>query len=341
MEDTTQLGNGPGLDAASISLLLITIFVFLLPLFLYFPPVPPSRTDAILQTHSRVGVMSGSSDPKNRGHSSLKAAGAGGSGSGRIKSLWIYPVKSCKGIELSQSKVVPTGLEFDRLFTFAQLKSPFPVRLDTPDAEKSGHRWEFITQRQFPLLATIQVELYIPDIIKHKGQPFKTSDVFIVLRFPWRERGIWGVLGWLAAKLARGWRGVPEKEIVLPVTFPSASEIEENGYTHDEVTIWKETVTALNMGSELPEELQLYLGVSNKLALFRIDPERLREVFRCAPREQEAGYQPVTGFQDAVSLASYFYHALAGLDRADVSIVSAPSPERLERRGPGREGAQG
>lgn len=314
MEDTTQPRNSPGLDAASIFLLLITIFVFLLPLFLYFPPVLPSRTDAILQTHSRVGVEPGSSDPKSRGNRSPKDAGArgSGSGSGRIKSLWIYPIKSCKGIELNQSKVVPAGLEFDRLFTFAQLKSPFPVRLDTPDAEKSGHRWEFITQRQFRLLATIQVELYIPDIIKHKGQPFKTSDVFIVLRFPWRERGIWGVLGWLAVKLARGWRGVPGKEIILPATFPSASEIEENGYTYDEVTIWKETVTALNMESELPEELQLYLGVSNKLALFRIDPERLREVFRCAPREEEAGYQPVTGFQDAVSLASYFCHAIHG-----------------------------
>ncbi len=315
MEDTTQLKNSPGLDAASISLLLITIFVFLLPLFLFFPPVPPSRTDAILQTHSRVGIEPGSSNLKSRGNSSPKDAGArsSGSGPGRIKSLWIYPVKSCKGIELSQSKVIPAGLEFDRLFTFAQLKSPFPVRLDTPDAEKSSHRWEFITQRQFRLLATIQVELYIPDIIKHKGQPFKTSDVFIVLRFPWRERGIWGALGWLAAKLARGWRGVPEKEIVLPATFPSASEIEENGYTYDEVTIWKEKVTALNMESELPEELRLYLGVSNKLALFRIDPEKLREVFRCALPENEAGYQPVTGFQDAVSLASHFCHAVAGL----------------------------
>lgn len=27
----------------------------------------------------------------------------------KIKSLWIYPVKSCKGVELDQANVVPTG----------------------------------------------------------------------------------------------------------------------------------------------------------------------------------------------------------------------------------------
>jgi uncharacterized protein YcbX len=36
--------------------------------------------------------------------------------------------------------------------------------------------------------------------------------------------------------------------------------------------------------------------------LFRVDPGRLREVKRCAPRKEEAGYQPTTGFQDAYPL---------------------------------------
>ncbi|KAG4220081.1 hypothetical protein PC116_g31440 [Phytophthora cactorum] len=54
------------------------------------------------------------------------------------------------------------------------------------------------------------------------------------------------------------------------------------------------------MEKDLPGELQRYLGVSNKLALFRVDPGQLREVYRTAPRKEEAGYQPVTGFQDAV-----------------------------------------
>ena len=45
----------------------------------------------------------------------------------RVKSLWIYPVKSCKGVELNRSTVLATGMEYDRQFTFAHLKRPFPV----------------------------------------------------------------------------------------------------------------------------------------------------------------------------------------------------------------------
>jgi hypothetical protein len=213
----------------------------------------------------------------------------------------VYPVKSCKGIEVGRSKVLPTGLEFDRLYTFAQLKSPFPAGINTPDADKDQHKWEFITQRQFPLLATVEVDLFVPDIAKTRGQDDVTSEAFIVFRFPWVERGFLGTFAWLVAKLGRGWRVLPEKEVLLPVSFPSQAEIDERGYTFEEMSIWKEPVTALNMETELPRELHLYLGVSNRLGIFRIDPARFRSVYRCAPTEADAGYQPCIGFQDAVS----------------------------------------
>lgn len=34
---------------------------------------------------------------------------ASGGGEWKIKSLWIYPVKSCRGVELDETNVVPTG----------------------------------------------------------------------------------------------------------------------------------------------------------------------------------------------------------------------------------------
>ena len=290
------LQSGPIIDASSTFLLLITLLVFLLPLFLYFPPVPPSQRDALLETHTPLGRKPARKDDAVNGTVAVK------NGAGKIKGLWIYPVKSCKGIEVSESKVLPTGLEFDRLYTFAQLKSPFPVGVNTSDETKKAHKWEFITQRQFPLLATVQVDLFLPDIIKARGQPSKVSDPFLLICFPWQEPGLRGTLSWLAAKIARGWRARPEKEFLLPVNFPSQAEIDARGYPHEEITIWKDTVTALNMEADLPRELQRYLGVSNKLGIFRIDPARLREVYRCAPTKDEAGYQPVTGFQDAVSI---------------------------------------
>ncbi|KAK0629884.1 hypothetical protein B0T17DRAFT_486423 [Bombardia bombarda] len=297
MEHDTVLRSGPAIDAAGIFLVLITVCVFVLPILIYFPPTTPSKTEALLQTHAKFGL-----DPSKSKLDSRSSPAPTGSRQGTLRSLWIYPIKSCKGIELTQSKVLPTGLEFDRLFTFAQQKSPFPVSLDASDEEKTRHQWEFVTQRQYPLLATIQVDLYLPDIVKSKGHSIKSSDAFIVVRFPWQETGPWGKLEWIAAKIVRGRSAQPEKEIILPVTFPPQAEISERGYTFEDVTIWKETVTALNLEKELPAELRLYLGVSNRLGLFHVDPARLREVHRCAPTAAQAGYQPITGFQDAYPL---------------------------------------
>lgn len=291
------LRNGPALDASGAFLLAATLCVFVLPLFIFFPPVPPSQRDALLETHSPVGLRPAQSGLRDRLGPRRDA-----SGPASICSLWIYPLKSCRGIELSQSKVLPTGLEHDRLYTFAQLRSPFPVGVHASDAERKAHRWEFITQRQFPRLATVQVDLFVPDVAKARGRPDSVSDAFLLVRFPWQDRGLRGALAWVAAKIARGWRARPEKEFVLPVAFPSPAEIEARAYAYEEVTVWKDTVTALNMEAELPPELRLYLGVSNRLGIFRIDPGRLRPVYRCAPTKDEAGYQPVTGFQDAVSI---------------------------------------
>ncbi|KAK3943874.1 hypothetical protein QBC46DRAFT_361615 [Diplogelasinospora grovesii] len=312
---------GGGIDGAGIFLVFITICVFLLPIFLIFPPVAPSQSDAISQTHKKVGLR------RTGEKSGLKDNGRKKAG---IKGLWIYPVKSCKGIEVSESRVLPSGLEFDRLFTFAQLRGAFPVSVSSSsssldntsgggEGEKGGkHSWEFVTQRQFPLLATVSVDLYIPDTTTKPTTTTTTTkvtlndvdnikrgghdDVWIILRFPWRGDGLRGVWEWVSAKLRGGRHAVPEKEVLLPVAFPTEGGREEKGYQYESVKIWREQVLALNMSAEIPRELSLYLGVSNRLGLFRIDPARLREVYRCAPDQKEVGYQPVTGFQDAYPL---------------------------------------
>ncbi|KAK4671076.1 hypothetical protein QC764_603570 [Podospora pseudoanserina] len=297
--DSVLLRSGPVIDAPGLLLLISTITVFLLPLFIYFPPVPPSQRDALLETHSPIGVK----------HTKSKKTTTTSPSKTTIDQLWIYPVKSCKGIQLTSSKVLPYGLEFDRLYTFAQLKSPFPLSTNPSSAEdklQPQESWEFITQRQFPLLATVTVELFSPDPVKARGKPLYSDasikDSFLLISFPWQEPGLRGVVSWVAAKLARGRGAVPQKQLVLPVSFPSQDEIESQGYEREEVRIWKDVVSALNMEKDLPRELALYLGVSNRLGLFRVDPGRLREVHRCAPGREEAGYQPMTGFQDAYPL---------------------------------------
>jgi uncharacterized protein YcbX len=301
MEPVPQSGGGLAIDGAGIFLVLVTVAVFFIPIFILFPPVPPSRGEALAQTHVKIGLLDQSkSKPR-------KVAARTATSKPTVRSLWVYPVKSCAGIEVARSKVLPQGLEFDRLYTFAQLKSPFPVATvgeKEGKAEGKGedeHTWHFVTQRQFPLLATVKVDLYVPDETRKPGpeEDEVSSESFIILRFPWRERGLAGVLAAVAAKLRGGLRAQAEKEVLLPVAFPSEEEIKERWYDWEKVKFWKETVEALNMGEELPEELSMYLGVSNKLGLFRVDPARLREVRRCAPTKDEAKYQPVTGFQDA------------------------------------------
>lgn len=215
----------------------------------------------------------------------------------RLKSLWIYPVKGCRGVELNRGTIISTGMEYDRQFTFAQLKSPFPVSANTPDKEKAAHKWEFITQRQFNLLSKVRTQMWIPDQSVDTYTPHcedVESGGVIILSFPYQEPGWKGVV----AKLGAAVKGTyPEMQFRVPFD-PTPVQIEKAGYSYEDMTIWKSTVTALNLEVDIPDELRYYLGISNKLGLFRIDNSKLREVEANSPKE------PIAGFQDAVSVPS-------------------------------------
>jgi hypothetical protein len=218
----------------------------------------------------------------------------------RLKSMWIYPVKSCKGVELNRGTIISTGMEYDRQFTFAQLKSPFPVNANTPEKDKAAHKWEFITQRQYPLLAKVRTEMWMPDQSVDTYKPHcddVESGGVIIMSFPWQESGWRGTVAkWGASVMGK----VPEKQFRVPFD-PTPVQIEKAGYSYEKMTIWKDTVDSLNLEIDIPDELRYYLGISNKLGLFRINNSKLREVHRNAPSKSELGYQPVTGFQDSVS----------------------------------------
>ncbi|KAH8592934.1 MOSC domain-containing protein [Bisporella sp. PMI_857] len=241
----------------------------------------------------------------------------------RLKSLWIYPVKSCKGVELNRATVVATGMEYDRQFTFAQLKSPAPVDANTPGQEKAAHKWEFITQRQFPLLARVRTEVWVPDQSVDSYAPHLDdveSGGVIILSFPHQQPGWKGKLAqWGAAVKGT----IPEKQFRIPFN-PSPAQIDKAGYTTEKMTIWKDTVNALNLEIEIPEELRYFLGMSNKLGLFRINNAELREVHRNAPTRDTLGYQPVTGFQDAYPIHLVNLASIRDLERQMPKVKGAP-----------------
>lgn len=209
----------------------------------------------------------------------------------RLKSLWIYPVKGCRGVELNRGTIISTGMEYDRQFTFAQLKSPFPVSVNTPEKVKAAHKWEFITQRQFPLLSKVRTQMWIPDQSVDTYTPHcedVESGGVIILSFPYQEPGWKGMVAKFGAKVKGT---VPEMQFRIPFD-PTPVQIEKAGYSYEDMTIWKNTVTALNLEVDIPDELRYYLGISNKLGLFRIDNSKAAN----SPENS------LTGFQDAVSV---------------------------------------
>lgn len=298
----------PGLgtvDSSAILLILITVIIFAIPIFILFPPLPVESFDVLGQTHSRHGTSATEKAAHYRQR--YKQQGRSVSSRATVESLWIYPVKSCAGIELSRSKVLPTGLEYDRLFTLAG----WPTK--APEAGQD-RVWQFRTQRQLPLLANVKVEIWLPDESKKSRALGRPRESFVVVKFPWRIPGWKGILQDIVALLSHGIGATPQKEFILPLEFPSQAERDSRGYTYDKVKIWKETITALDMSVELPPELAQYLGAKEKLALFRMDPERQREVFRCAPTKETLGYQPIVDFHDAVSITTLY---MASLERTD------------------------
>lgn len=232
-----------------------------------------------------------------------------GKSSWNVKSILIYPVKSCKGVELGQSKVISIGMQYDRQFALAQLIGTFPASTDMSGPEKSAYKWRFITQRERPQMARVRTELWVPDPASttySPDHPNVQSEGVLVVKIP-IEHGYWG---WLSDISVR-WGGSPYEQAMQFPFNPTPDQIKSNRYTIEQMTIWKEAPDSLLIERTSPESeqrnptfknLSRFLGISNSLALFRSPRNPNREVFRCAPRKSVLGYQPQVAFQDAYPL---------------------------------------
>ncbi|RKF60945.1 putative mosc domain-containing protein [Erysiphe neolycopersici] len=216
----------------------------------------------------------------------------------RIKSMWIYPIKSCRGVELNRGTIWAKGMHYDRQFAFAQLKSPFPVKAQSPEKEKADHKWEIITQKQYPRLADVRTQMWIPDQSVDSYSPHcedVESEGVIIISFPWQKPGWRGTLArWGAAVKGT----VPEMQFRVPFN-PTTVQVQRAGYTREKMSLWNDTIDALNMEIEIPEQLRYYLGISNKLGLFRTDMSESSVAPREIAQREENEKPPIVGFQDA------------------------------------------
>ena len=308
---------------------LIWIFVYslaFLPVLLVFFSLAARLTQrAELKRSSPVGCrrlgLRNKSNLQDE-HACHPSSGSG-DGSFRVKSLFIYPIKSCRGVELDQSAVVSTGLQYDRQFCLAQLVSPFPASATDSKEQRAAHRWRFVTQRELPLMSQVRTEMWVPDPSAPgyaPDLPYVRAGGAIVVTFPFRPDGWPRLLARLAATL-RG--GAPERSFTIPFA-PSAADVAAR-YAREPVTIWRESPAAINMSALLPPELRYAIGARNPLALFRIDVPRT--VLRTAPRKEALGWQPVTSFADAFPL-----HVLGLASVRDLSARQPADAPRLNVR---------
>ena len=211
----------------------------------------------------------------------------------KVKALMIYPIKSCAPVELDAAEVESTGLKYDRQFCFA-IKRHDQVGHEDPK-DKSKSHWEFRTLRNpgYERMVLVRTEIWVPDPTLPTSQhPEYRSNMesrgVLVVHYPRVGKSFSTFLAIRLGLMS------PYKSFRVPL-FPPASY----SYPSENVTIWKDKPKWLNFGKHLPTDFKDFLGVQNPFTLFRVDPASYREVFRCAPRKDAIGYQPVVGFADA------------------------------------------
>ena len=240
----------------------------------------------------------------------------------KVKALFIYPIKSCASIELTDSEVDGTGLAWDRKFAWAELIKP-QTRLDASEEEKKPV-WTFRTLRApgYEKLALVKPEVWIPDGSKpmDNNSRGRDKDAVLVIKYPHIPSGFLAPLD----RLAMSFGLIPnERAFQVPLDPPR-----DHRYPSEDVVIWKNKPRWLNYGVHVPDDFRRHLGVENPLTLFRVDPASYREVHRNAPRKEDLGYQPSVGFADA-----YPVHLLNLASVRDVAVrVKKEIPSFSARR---------
>ncbi|KAJ5144219.1 uncharacterized protein N7515_003006 [Penicillium bovifimosum] len=294
---------------------LVVILSFLAVLYFGLKSLkPPSRPKGC----RRLGLPPGQSNLDDEfdskySHGLPNGQDTHGRPSWRVKALFSYPLKSCGAVELQTSNVVPTGLEFDRQFVFA---------------EYIDDVWNIRTLRNagFNRLALIHPQIWIPD----PSAPDYDADLTEV-----KSQGV--MLISYPRTPPAGWHGLPIKAgmalrilerqhtFQVPLFPPTDSE-----FPLVPVKIWKDKTLAYDYGKLLPASLHAYLGSdpsTGTLTLFRASTPHSRQIFRNAPRKEDIGFQPNTAFADA-----YPIHLLNIASHRDVAARCSYAIPRLSIR---------
>lgn len=226
------------------------------------------------------------------------AKGARNNGQWRVKALYVHPIKSCAPIELDSGDVGVEGFAYDRKFAFAELLKSTTVKQDASEEDRKP-KWTFRTLRQpgYEKLALVRPEIWVPNSAGPNGGSNLRRierEGALIINYPNVPVGAFAGLDNLMLR----WGLLPKENSFRVPLNPG----NDHKYPKEKVNVWADDPVWLNMAEHVPNDFKEWLGVKSPLSIFRADPESFRNVFRCAPRKEEIGFQPVVGFQDAYPL---------------------------------------
>lgn len=223
-----------------------------------------------------------------------QGTGKDGTPNWKVKALYIFPVKSCAPLEVDEADVCPTGLLWDREFSFAELLVP-ETKADATEEEKKPS-WRFRTQRTpgYENLALVTTDLWFPPD-RIGASPSEKVGAVMIIRYPHVYRGQFKSIQTFLQQIYL----IPKyRSFSVPLDPPKSDE-----FPYKDVIIWKDKPNWYDYSRYVAPDFPSFVtSTSNPFALFRADPSRYREVMRCAPPKEEIGYQSVIGFQDAYPL---------------------------------------
>ena len=208
----------------------------------------------------------------------------------RVKALYAYPIKSCAGVELDEADVEVEGFTWDRKFAFAEWLTP---------PGKKEPMWTFRTLRQngYEKLALVRPEIWLPrqnNTTSQNNLRRVEQEGCLIIRYPNVSSGFLAPLDRLMLK----WGLIPEENAFrVPLNPPK-----NHKYPIETVNIWKDYPEWINMAEHIPNDFKQWLEVKNPIALFRANPDNYRDLFECAPRKEDVGFQPVVAFPDSYPL---------------------------------------
>ncbi|KAL4927308.1 MOSC domain protein [Aspergillus undulatus] len=228
----------------------------------------------------------------------------------RVKALFTYPIKSCKGVELDVAEVVSTGFTFDRLFCFAEAELIYSAV--TQDGKAAATNWvaRTLRNRGFNKLALVRPEIWVPDKSVDGYTPELEevrSQGLMVVYYPRVGRNA------LHSALIQAaiYLGLLSRETYFTVPLQPSSPSSQNPKSESNtpfvpVKIWKDKPLAYDYGVYIPPSFHRFVSPekpsSKCLTLLRVSPTNTRQIYRNAPRKETLGFQPTTGFADAYPL---------------------------------------